>query len=158
MILYAIILMTISRALWVLHDLYFWGSQGVKDFVKKIGWHNIKFIFSIAFWFSGFFAGYYIAQTGGSYVRLFLGLALIAWGAFEGMYNLLQKSAKFGDCFRYFKAVITGTPFKDMKTSHKIHLQTQNTFEFILHHCFRLHWTEAAGVMVLGMIIIYGGV
>ena len=147
----AIILMIFARMLWVLHDLYFWGTDSVRKFVDKIGWHIIKMLFMIAFFFSAYFAGRESVElTKWGVIKQLFAFALVAWGAFEGLYNVLNKDAKPFDWFRYLKAAITKKEFRDMPMSYALQLKG-NTLEFILHHCFRLHWIESILIIILAL-------
>lgn len=157
----SVILMTVGRALWAWHDLFFWGKDWVKACVARIGWHNIKMGFAVAFWLSGFCAGFYGGRhyAGASWPyawhlgRLFFALALVAWGAFEGMYNALQRDAEPFDWARYLWSAITGKAFRDMPMEFQKQLKTHNRIEFVLHHCFRLHWSEAVIVIICGVLV-----
>ena len=152
--------MIIARALWALHDLYFWGRDGVKAFVLRVGWHNIKMGFASTFWFSGFFVGFYEGRhytvTSWPYVwhlgKLLFAISLISWGAFEGMYNALQRDAEPFDWARYLWSAITGKAFGDMPMLYKTQLRTGGRIEFVLHHCFRLHWVEALIAVICGVL------
>ena len=157
----AVGLMIVSRALWAWHDLYFWGKAWVKALVLKIGWHNIKMAFMITFWGSAFFTGFhegrhYEAMTwlyAWHLCKLLFAIALIAWGAFEGMYNTLQRDARLFDWARYLRAAIMGKAFRDMPMDYRSQLKTGNRFEFIFHHCFRLHIIEAIVVIIGGILM-----
>lgn len=159
MIFSSFILMIFSRMLWVLHDLYFWGSKEVKDFVQRVGWHNIKMVFVTAFFFSGYLAGD-AAHGWPIWMRLkqLFALALAAWGAFEGFYNALQKDANLFDWFRYLKAGLTQTIFEGMPKDRIGDLLSENPLEFILHHAFRLHWIETVAVVLAGGSILMWGI
>jgi hypothetical protein len=155
MIWVSIFLMIISQVLWAWHDLYFWGKDWVKIWVIKIGWHNIKMGFKIAYFASAFIAGRLTqGWSWASIGELLFALALIAWGAFEGMYNILERDAKPFDWARYLWSAIINKAFRDMPMDFKQQLKTRNRIEFILNHVFRLHYGEAIIVIFLGGIII----
>jgi hypothetical protein len=152
MILASFILMILSRMLWVLHDLYFWGPDDVKAFVKRVGWHNIKMLFMIAFFLSAYSAGNtahgWSVWRQGKYL---FALALAAWGGFEGLYNILNKDARLFDWARYLWSALTGKEFPGMPINYAVQLRNENRFEFVLHHVFRLHWIEA--IIIISMSI-----
>jgi len=156
MLIISFILMIISRMLWTLHDLYFWGKDSVRKFVDKIGWHVIKGLFMIAFFFSAFLAGRVSSDlTKWGIIKLLFALALVAWGAFEGLYSALHQDAKVFDWFRYLRVAITKQEFKDMPMNHALQLKEGNTVEFILHHVFRLHWIEAVIVICMSILCLF---
>jgi hypothetical protein len=154
MLILSFTFMFLSRMLWVLHDLYFWGTDEVKKFVRRVGWHNIKMLFMVLFYLSGFFLALAMAKMDLLNIeRVFFALMLVSWGSFEFLYNILQKDARLFDWFRYFKAGVTGKPFDNMPYSYNIQLSGGNRIEFVLNHAFRLHWIEALITILVGLVV-----
>jgi len=139
MIYLSVIFMILARFLNVLHDLYFWGTMHIREFVVKIGWHNIKLAMLILLFESGFILGFISHGTIKEILQVQFAMGLIAWGSFEMLYNILNKDCKLFDWFREFKTCI----------KHK------DGIECILHNVCRLHWIEAAVVLIFGLYLIW---
>jgi len=158
MIYLSFILMFVSNILWGLHDLYRDGDIKAIRFVNKVfkGWHVLKFIMVPMFFLSGVIAGM-VLHGMTWYNTAWFGVALICakQAGFEGTYNIIGKVARPFDFIRYFIAMIRWKEFDGMPMVFAVKMKTQNRIEFLFYHCFRLHWIEAAVVLILGLYLIW---
>ena len=119
-----------------LHDLYFW-NESIQVWVDSFGWHIIKLLYLGTF----FFSVYFMEKS----FKAILYWISFRWLWFEFFYNILNKDAKMFDWLRYLNAAIHGQGYG--------HYQFTNFFEFILHHCTRLHYIESLALI----IVLLGG-
>ncbi|HUX54250.1 MAG TPA: hypothetical protein VMV56_07545 [Williamwhitmania sp.] len=157
MIYLSFILMFVSNVLWALHDAYRDQNEKVIQFVDRYfkGWHVLKPIMVLMFLASGVISGTLLPGMSLSSMAWF-GVALFCakQSGFEGMYNLINHTARPFDWIRYFIAMIRWKDFKNMPIDFIAKMFYQNRLEFFFYHCGRLHWSEASAVLLFGLYLI----
>jgi len=147
------IFMFVSNIFWAFHDLHL--ERYRIGLVERLGWHVIKFIMLAFFSASLILAGVKMCSMSWESIALFSVALLFAKQAgFEGTYNIVKAKIRPFEWFRYARTAITGVPFKGIPSAHLTHLKNSNRFEFWLHHCFRIHWSEALSLLLVGIWIM----
>lgn len=152
-------LMFVSCILWAFHDLYRDGNKRAIDIVNKIfgGWHVLKWPMIVMFFLSGVAGGIWLFGKTNVVVITFYFLAMICshQAGFEGTYNLINHIAKPFDWIRYFISMIQWKNFKNMPIDFIAKMHYQTRFEFMLYHCFRVHWIEAVILFLFGFYLTW---